>query len=229
MKKRLLVLIISTVVFPAFAQTGLDNRMGMAGTIQQVSASETKEQEPKVKFAPDSTVALTAERIKSARIFKNPQQVKYFYAQMQSVNKAIERSQAKALKGIPEQNTAQREQVKRKMNRQTPVKFKDVKIDDATLNQLINEKPETAMLMLASRLEYQNAEELTAEEKQEMLERLKGQFKSLTGFTVEEYQEIFEKQLEADNAEELEGEELLQDDTILGGEVVPVKSTSQAK
>ena len=39
MKKRLLVLIISTVVFPAFAQTGLDNRMGMAGTIQQVSAS----------------------------------------------------------------------------------------------------------------------------------------------------------------------------------------------
>ena len=115
------------------------------------------------------------------------------------------------------------------MNRQTPVKFKDVKIDDATLNQLINEKPETAMLMLASRLEYQNAEELTAEEKQEMLERLKGQFKSLTGFTVEEYQEIFEKQLEADNAEELEGEELLQDDTILGGEVVPVKSTSQAK
>ena len=85
------------------------------------------------------------------------------------------------------------------------------------------------MLMLSSRLEYQDAEELTAEEKQEMLERLKRQFKSLTGFTVEEYQEIFEKQLEADNAEELEGEELLQDDTMLGGEVVPAKSTSQAK
>lgn len=227
MKKALLGIVISMMILPAWAQSELDNRMQMAGTAQPAAAPTNEPAKTAIQFAPDSTVALTAERIKSTRIFKNPQQVKYFYAQMQSVNKAIERAQAKALEDVPEQNTAQREQIKRNMDRQTPVRFKDVNIDDAALNKLINEKPETAMLMLSSRLEYQNAEELTLEEKQEMLERLKSQFKGLTGFTVEEYQEIFEKQLEADNAEELEGEELLQPDTILGGEVVPAKSASQ--